>query len=173
MAREAGTGRENGRGFGGKYLTFYLGKEEYGLPILVVREIIGMLAITMVPGTESWLRGVINLRGKIIPVCDLRVKFGMSAVETGERSCIVVVQTHDFEMGIVVDQVSEVVDLQEQSVDAAPNLGSQVRTDYLLGIGTTGGKVRLLLDIDKALSTSDVLRARSAGSSGSDDPFFK
>jgi purine-binding chemotaxis protein CheW len=146
---------------GGKYLTFFLGKEEYGLPILVVREIIGMLAITIIPGSDPWLRGVINLRGKIIPVCDLRVKFGMTSIEATERSCIVVVQTHEAEMGIVVDQVSEVVDLAEDTVDAAPNLGGSVRTDYLLGIGTTGGKVRLLLDINRALSDSDVGKAKS------------
>ncbi len=155
------TARDPNARVGGKYLTFFLGTEEYGLPILVVREIIGILSITAIPGTDNWLRGVINLRGKIIPVCDLRAKFGMPLVATTERSCIVVVQTHDAEMGIVVDQVSEVVDLEERSVDAAPNLG-QIRTDYLLGIGTAGGKVRLLLDINRTLSSTDLSRAKTA-----------
>lgn len=170
MATQSGTNRDIPNSVGGKYLTFYLGTEEYGLPILVVREIIGMLAITMVPGTPPWMRGVINLRGKIIPVCDLRVKFGMSPVVTSDRSCIIVVQTHDAEMGVVVDQVSEVVDLGAKSVDASPNLGTQVRTDYLLGIGTTGGKVRLLLDINRALSPHDVNRARNAATTESEEP---
>jgi len=146
---------------GGKYLTFFLGEEEYGASIRTVQEIIGLLAITAVPGTPRWVRGVINLRGKIIPVVDLRNKFGMSPVQASERSCIVVVQAHGSEIGIIVDRVSEVVDLPENAVESAPNLGAHVRTDYLLGIGKTNNRVRLLLDIDRALSPSDVARSRA------------
>lgn len=148
------------RSLGGKYLTFFLGDEEYGASILSVQEIIGLLAITAVPSTPRWVRGVINLRGKIIPVVDLRAKFGMTPVQPGERSCIVVVQAHGSEMGIIVDRVSEVVDLPESAVESAPNLGAHVRTDYLLGIGKTNSRVRLLLDIDRALSPADVARSR-------------
>lgn len=151
---------------GGKYLTFFLGEEEYGVGILTVQEIIGLLAITTVPGTPRWVRGVINLRGKIIPVVDLRTKFGMTPVQPGERACIIVVQAHGSEMGIIVDQVSEVVDLPEDQVESAPNLGAHVRTEYLLGIGKTSQRVRLLLDIERALSAGDVARARNnAGAS--------
>ncbi len=153
------------RSLGGKYLTFFLGAEEYGASILSVQEIIGLLAITAVPGTPRWVRGVINLRGKIIPVVDLRAKFGMTPVQPGERSCIVVVQAHGSEMGIIVDRVSEVVDLPSDAVESAPNLGAHVRTDYLLGIGKTNSRVRLLLDIDRALSPSDVARSRTSAPS--------
>lgn len=161
MTTHANARRVAPPGVAGKYFTFFLGPEEYGLPILVVREIIGVLSITHVPGTPPWMRGVINLRGKIIPVCDLRVKLGMSPVMTDDRSCIVVVQTQEAQTGIVVDRVSEVVDLSEEAVEGPPNLGADVRTDYLLGLATTGGKVRLLLDIDRALSSADLAKTRA------------
>lgn len=148
----------------GKYLTFFLGDEEYGLGILSVQEIIGLLAITMVPGTAPWVRGVINLRGKIIPIVDLRTKFGMSPFTPTDRSCIVVANAHGVEMGIMVDRVSEVVDLPADSIESAPNLGAQIRTDYLLGIGKTNGRVKLLLDIDRAVSAGDVGRIRGNAS---------
>lgn len=146
----------------GKYLTFFLGDEEYGVPILAVQEIIGVLAITAIPGTAEWVRGVINLRGKIISVIDLRMKIGMSPVVMDSRTCIVVVQAHGAEMGVIVDQVSEVVDLPREAIESAPNLGSHVRTEYLLGIGKTTTRVRLLLDIDRALSQADMGRLRAA-----------
>lgn len=151
----------------GKYLTFYLAEEEYGVPILTVQEIIGVLAITAIPGTPKWVRGVINLRGKIISVIDLRMKLGLSPVVMDSRTCIVVVQAHGAEMGVIVDQVSEVVDLPREAIESAPNLGAHVRTEYLLGIGKTSTKVRLLLDIDRALSQAEMARARAAATSAS------
>ncbi len=151
-------------GLAGKYLTFFLGEEEYGVAILAVQEIIGLLTVTPVPGTPRWVKGVINLRGKIISVADLRNKFGMAPGTTDARSCIVVLRAHGNEIGIVVDRVSEVVDLPESAVEAAPNLGAHVRTDYLLGIGKVGSRVRLLLDIERALSSSDLARARPGNS---------
>lgn len=153
---------------GGKYLTFFLGEEEYGASILAVQEIIGLLAITTVPSTPKWVRGVINLRGKIIPVVDLRAKFGMTPIQPGDRSCIVVVQAHGSEIGIIVDRVSEVVDLPPSAVESAPALGAHIRTDYLLGIGKLNSRVRLLLDIERSLSPSDVARSRAASSQSQD-----
>lgn len=139
----------------GKYLTFFLAGEEYGLEILKVSEIIGMQAITRVPRTPDFVRGVINLRGKVIPITDLRIKFGMDSSST-EESCIIVVQMRDVQTGIVVDRVSEVVALAESEIADSPEFGAGVETDLLLGIGKTGDRVKLLLDIDKVLAASEV-----------------
>lgn len=139
----------------GKYLTFFLAGEEYGLEILTVSEIIGMQAITRVPRTPDYVRGVINLRGKVIPITDLRIKFAMPA-GTSEESCIIVVQVRDVQTGIVVDRVSEVVALAETDIADAPEFGAGVQTDLLLGIGKTGDSVKLLLDIHKVLAAHEV-----------------
>lgn len=139
----------------GKYLTFFLAGEEYGLEILKVSEIIGMQSITRVPRTPDFVRGVINLRGKVIPITDLRVKFGMDSSST-EESCIIVVQMRDVQTGIVVDRVSEVVALTEAEIADSPEFGAGVDTDLLLGIGKSGDRVKLLLDIDKVLAASEV-----------------
>ncbi|MGC8833106.1 MAG: chemotaxis protein CheW [Armatimonadota bacterium] len=149
---------------GGKYLTFFLAGEEYGLEILKVHEIIGMMDITPVPRTPDFIRGVINLRGKIIPIVDLRVKFGMEAADTTDETCIIVVQTNGVQMGIVVDRVSEVLDIASEEIEDVPSFGTDVNTDYILGIGKTGGKVKLLLDIDKVLSNSEFAEMRAAAS---------
>lgn len=149
---------------GGKYLTFFLAGEEYGLEILKVHEIIGMMDITPVPRTPDFIRGVINLRGKIIPIVDLRVKFGMEAVDSTDETCIIVVQANGVQMGIVVDRVSEVLDIASDEVDDVPSFGTDVNTDYILGIGKTDGKVKLLLDIDKVLSNSEFAEMRAAAS---------
>ncbi|HXK61374.1 MAG TPA: chemotaxis protein CheW [Acidobacteriota bacterium] len=146
---------------GGKFLTFFLASEEYGLEILKVHEIIGMMPITRVPRTPHFIRGVINLRGKVIPVVDLRLKFAMDEKEETEETCIIVVQAQGVEMGIIVDKVSEVLDIAGQDIDDPPNFGPDVQTDYLLGIGKSGEKVRLLLDIDKVLSSQEVIDVRS------------
>ncbi|MFO0554202.1 MAG: chemotaxis protein CheW [Polyangiaceae bacterium] len=153
---------------GGKYLTFSFGQEEYGVRILVVQEIIGLLAVTPVPSTPKWVRGVINLRGKIIPVIDLRIKFAMSGCETNDRSCIIVVNAHGTEMGMIVDRVSEVVHLAGDSIEPAPGLGAHVRTDYLLGIGKSSGRVRLLLDIERVLAPGDLARLGGLRSAAED-----
>ena len=140
----------------GKYLTFFLGDEEYGLEILKVREIIGMMDITPVPRTPEFIRGVINLRGKVIPVVELRQKFGMETVEQTDETCIIVVQAQGVEMGIVVDRVSEVTDIATEEIQDAPSFGTSVDTDYILGIGKSEEHVKLLLDIDQVLSPDEV-----------------
>lgn len=149
-------GREFGAQIAGKYLTFFLGKEEYGLEILKVREIIGMMEITPVPRTPDFIRGVINLRGKVIPVIELRLKFGMETVAQTNETCIIVVQAGGVEMGIVVDRVSEVIDIAAEEIQEAPSFGTAVDTDYILGIGKSAGRVKLLLDIDKVLSRDEM-----------------
>jgi purine-binding chemotaxis protein CheW len=144
-----------------KFLTFFLADEEYGLEILKVQEIIGLLPITRVPRTPPFMRGVINLRGKVISVVDLRLKFGMPAIEATAETCIIVVQAASMEMGIIVDKVSEVLAIGSGEIDESPSFGTTVNTDYILGIGKAQGKVKLLLDIDKVLSQQEVTDIRS------------
>ena len=140
----------------GKYLTFALGPEEYGLEILKVREIIGYMEITAVPQTPEHVKGVINLRGQVIPVIDLRAKFGMETAEVTEQTCIIVVETsrgdHKFSTGIVVDRVQEVLDIAGENIEEAPQFGSSVNTDFILGMGKISDSVKILLDIDKVLA---------------------
>lgn len=136
-----------------KFLTFCLGDEEYGIEILKVREIIGMMPITPVPKTPEFIRGVINLRGKVIPVVDLRLKFGMPSVAQTDETCVIVVQADGVEMGTIVDKVSEVADIDSENIEDAPFFGDEVQTDYILGLGKSVGRVTLLLDIDRALET--------------------
>ena len=140
----------------GKYLTFALADEEYGIGILKVKEIIGMMPITSVPRTSAFVKGVINLRGKIIPVIDLRIKFGMKEIEYTERTCIIVVEIEkgrtDTLMGIVVDAVSEVINIKSTDIEETPALGSSMSFQYLLGMAKTGDGVKILLDIDQVLS---------------------
>ncbi len=139
----------------GKYLTFFLAGEEYGLEILKVSEIIGLQPITRVPRMPEFVRGVINLRGKVIPITDLRSKFNM-AHDGSEDSCIIVVRMLGIQTGIVVDRVSEVVAIAEADIEDAPSFGAGIRTEFLLGIGKTGGRVKLLLDIDKVLASTEI-----------------
>ena len=139
---------------GGKFLTFYLANEEYGLEILKVQEILGMMPIARVPRIPGFIRGVINLRGKVIPIVDLRLKFGMEQIETTPKSCIIVVQTGGAQTGIVVDRVSEVLTIADEQIEPAPAFGDDVDTSYILGIGKAGDRVRILLDIDHALADS-------------------
>lgn len=140
---------------GGRYLTFYLAEEEYGLEILKVREIIGLLPITRVPRTPPAVLGVINLRGKVIPVLDLRVRLGMEAASDAARPCIIVVQARGVELGVRVDQVSEVVNVAAGDIQDAPQFGAEVDTAFLLGIARSEGKVKLLLDIDRVLTNQE------------------
>jgi purine-binding chemotaxis protein CheW len=139
----------------GKYLTFALSNEEYGLEILKVREIIGYMQITAVPQTPSHVKGVINLRGQVIPVIDLRMKFGMPEAEVTEETCIIVVEIHQsdrkFQTGIVVDRVKEVLDIEGENIEDSPQFGSNVDTNFILGMGKVNGAVKILLDIDKVL----------------------
>jgi purine-binding chemotaxis protein CheW len=140
----------------GKYLTFILAEETYGLEILKVREIIGLMDITAVPRTPNFVKGVINLRGKVIPVVDLRLKFGMSEAQRTEETCIIVVDVGTVEMGIMVDKVSEVLNIAAGDIEDTPSFGTNVDTDFILGIGKAAGKVSILLDIAKVLTQSEV-----------------
>lgn len=141
---------------GGKYLTFHLAGEEYGIEILKVNEIIGMLPITRVPRMPEAVRGVVNLRGKVIPVLDLRRRFEMDATEDTPATCIIVVQLHGTQTGVVVDTVSDVVDIASDDILDTPSFGADVNTDYLLGIARSEGRVRLLLDIQRVLAEAAV-----------------
>lgn len=134
---------------GGKYLTFFLDREEYGIPILTVREIIGLLPVTPVPKAPPYVKGVINLRGKVIPVVDLKLKFDMEPIRATDETCIIVVQTAGAELGVMVDKVSEVLDIPEGEIVDAPSLGAEIPTDCILGIGKSQGRVTLLLDIER------------------------
>ena len=144
----------------GKYLTFELANEEYGIGILKVKEIIGMMPVTSVPQTPEFLKGVINLRGKVIPVVDLRTKFGMPFREDTDKTCIIVVQIERngqlATMGIIVDEVSEVLDINADQIDPPPEFGMNIRTDFILGIGKLEQKVVILLDVDKVLSEGEI-----------------
>jgi purine-binding chemotaxis protein CheW len=139
----------------GKYLTFSLAGEEYGIGILKVREIIGMMTVTPVPQTPEFVKGVINLRGKVIPVIDLRLRFGLEATTYTERTCIIVVEidgdSGSVPMGIVVDAVSEVLNIRGADIENTPTFGVKLNTDFILGMAKTGGGVKILLDIDKVL----------------------
>jgi len=143
----------------GKYLTFALANEEYGLEILKVREIIGYIDVTAVPQTPHHVKGVINLRGQVIPVVDLRAKFGMETTEVTEQTCIIVVEItqsgRKFNTGIIVDRVQEVLDIAGKDIEEAPQFGSSVDTDFILGMGKIGDKVKILLDIDRVLAGAD------------------
>lgn len=141
---------------GGKYLTFALGKEEYGLEILKVREIIGLMDITAVPRTPPYVKGVINLRGQVIAVVDLRAKFGMPTIEKTDQTCIIVVEIktggRKLSVGIIVDRVSEVLDISGENIEEPPSFNSSADADFILGMGKIGESVKILLDIDKVLA---------------------
>jgi len=146
----------------GKYLTFFLASEEYGVEILKVQEIIGRMPITPVPLTSRYIRGVINLRGKIHPIMDLKIKFGMEETEITDETCIIVIKTSSMMMGILVDKVSEVVSISSEDIEDTPSFGADVNPEYLLGVGKTGGRVRLLLDIEKVINAADIINMKKA-----------
>lgn len=137
-----------------KYLTFVLDKEEYGLEIMRVKEIIGLMEITPVPRMPDFVRGVINLRGRVIPVVDLRLKFGMKRTEDTQETCVIVVDLNDTLMGVVVDRVSEVLDVPEADIEEAPSFGVDLDTSFILGMGKAKGKVVILLDIQEVLTNT-------------------
>jgi purine-binding chemotaxis protein CheW len=155
-----GQGSKSTQNRDGKYLTFTLAGEEYGISILKVKEIIGLMSITMVPQTPGYVKGVINLRGKVIPVVDLRLKFGMAAMAYTERTCIIVVEIRteaaSILIGIVVDAVSEVLNIKAGDIEETPNFGSQLDTDYILGMAKAGGGIKILLDIDRVLHAEEL-----------------
>jgi purine-binding chemotaxis protein CheW len=145
----------------GKYLIFHLGEEEFGIRILKVREIIGLQDITLVPQTPAYVKGVINLRGKVIPVIDLRCKFGMPEIAYTQRTCIIVVHAQigaaTVLMGVVVDGVSEVLNVAAADIEDTPDFGEAAETAYLLGMAKIKGKVKILLDLDRVLAGQELL----------------
>ena len=146
--------------FAGKYLTFKLGDEEFGIEILRVQEIIGLMDIIPVPRTPDFVRGVINLRGKVIPILDQRRSFGMDSTEDHDRKCVIVVQVHHGEarvtMGTVVDEVSEVVEAIADNIEPPPTFGGFINTDYIRGMAKVGDKVVTLLELDAVLSGDEL-----------------
>lgn len=146
-----------------QYLTFFLAGEEYAITILQVTDIIECGDVTRVPGTPAWIRGVHNLRGTVVPVIDLAVKFGLPPTEITRRSCVVIVQVRmDDElltMGVMADSVHQVVELSPDDIQAPPAFGPRVRVDCVLGMAASQGKFVVLLDIDRILATDEILAA--------------
>jgi purine-binding chemotaxis protein CheW len=138
-----------------KFLTFSLAGEEYGVEILKVREIIGLMDITAVPQMPYFMKGVINLRGRVIPVVDLRLKFGMEPAEYDEQTCVVVVDVGSL-TGIIVDTVREVLDVECDQIDPAPPMGAGIDTTFVRGMGKVKDSVKILLDINKALDCPEL-----------------
>jgi purine-binding chemotaxis protein CheW len=148
------------KGCEGKYLTFSLAGEEYGIGILKVKEIIGMMSITRIPQTPDYVKGVINLRGKVIPVIDLRLKFGLDVTEHTERTCVVVVEVSreggHVLMGCIVDSVSEVLNIRENEIEETPDFGTSLDTRFILGMAKVASSIKILLDIDKVLGSIEI-----------------
>jgi purine-binding chemotaxis protein CheW len=149
----------------GKYLTFQLANEEFGIAVLKVREIMGMQDVTAVPQTPVHVKGVINLRGKVVPVIDLRLKFGLPGAEYTQRTCIIVThvtgEAGPMLMGIIVDGVSEVLNLTSAEIEDTPDFGEEIAGGYLLGMAKVKGRVKILLDLDKVLSSQDMRHLNS------------
>jgi len=149
-----------------QYLTFFTASEEYAISIVKVSEIVEYEAVTMVPNTPIWIRGVTNLRGRVVPVVDLAVKFGLPASEISKFSCIIITevmfQGENLTMGVLADSVSQVIDLSADEIEATPPFGTRVKTEYLLGMGALGKKFCLILDIDKVLSADEFLAVTEA-----------
>ncbi len=139
-----------------KFLTFNLGKEEYGIEIPKVREIIGLVESTTVPQTPDYIKGVINLRGKVIPVIDLRLKFSMPEVEYTQETCIIVVDVNSVQVGIIVDSVSEVMDIKRDEIEETTNIGQGIDTNFINGLSEKNGKIIILLNIEKVLSFEEL-----------------
>jgi purine-binding chemotaxis protein CheW len=149
-----------------QYLTFLTAGEEYAIAIVKVREIIEYEAVTTVPNTPVWIRGVTNLRGKVVPVVDLAVKFGMPAAGISKFSCIIITEVmFHLTMGVLADSVSQVIELSADEIEATPPFGTRVKTEYLLGMGALGKKFCLILDIDKVLSADELLAVTESSTS--------
>ena len=158
----------------GKYLTFVLDKEEYGIGILKIKEIIGMMPVTPVPQTPDYVKGVINLRGKVIPVVDLRLRFVMDEIDYTERTCIIVVEIEGQAgivlIGIVVDAVSEVLNIKGEDIEETPTFGTKLNTEYILGMAKMEGGVKILLDIDQILTHQELESVRAIKKEKQDSP---
>lgn len=159
-AAKASRAAPDGRELSGKYLTFTLGAEEFGLQILKVREIIGYMDITAVPRAPHDVRGVINLRGQVVPIVDMRARFGMEPAEVTDQTCIIVVEVkagkQSFHTGIIVDHVCEVLDIEGKDIEPTPQFDGSIDTSFILGMGKIDNAVKILLDIDKVLHTQDL-----------------
>jgi len=153
-------------GKAGKYLTFAMGAEKYGVEILKIREIVGSMPITPVPRVPGHYRGVLNLRGQVIPVVDLRAKFSMPPTERPDQACIVITeirpQGRRVNVGVIVDRVLEVMNIGADQIEAAPSFGVEVSTDFISGIAKMGDGIILLLEIEKVLATDAVLTLPAA-----------
>jgi purine-binding chemotaxis protein CheW len=165
--RDSGPGATAQRNLAGKYLTFHLQEEVYGLVILKVQEIIGIMPVTKMPRMPGFVRGVINLRGKIIPVVDLRVHFGLTAQDDTTKTCIIVVQIASGDrktvMGVIVDEVAEVISLKDEQIESTPAFGTVIDTDFILGMGKVNQKVIMLLDIDQVLTHDQIRTVEQTG----------
>ena len=145
-----------------KYLTFHLAGEDYGIEIQYVIEIIGIQNITDVPDMPTFIRGVINLRGKVVPIMDVRARFGLDDRDYDERTCIIVVNIDDTEVGLVVDEVSEVMDIPEANVEPAPRTSRNNENSYIQGMGKVNTDVKILLDVHKLLFAGEMQKLTEA-----------
>lgn len=155
-----------------QYLTFYTAGEEYAVNIGKVKEIVKYEAVTVVPNTPPWISGVTNLRGTVVPVVDLAVKFGLTRSGVSKLSCIIITevlfQGEILTMGVLADSVSQVIELTEDDIEETPPFGTRVKTEYLLGMGPLGKKFCLILDIDKVLSADEFLAMTDSTSAQAD-----
>lgn len=150
-----------------KYLTFVMAGEEYGIQVRRVREIVGMVPITRVPRTPKHVRGILNLRGKVVPVMDLRLKFDLPEAEYHERTCIIVVDAQGGAgtamTGVVVDQVTEVVTIQADEIEPPPRTGTHTRSDYILGMAKLRSGLKILLDIERIVAADAIAAVATTG----------
>ncbi len=149
--------KQNETSLSGKFLTFKLDTECYAIGIMYVEDIISMLDITPVPQTANFVKGVINLRGKVVPVIDLRLMFAMSQEEYHKETCIIIVKGSKGLIGVIVDIVSEVIDVSETEIESAPDFGRNIDTDFILGMAKRNGDVKALIDIEKILATGKMV----------------
>lgn len=143
-----------------QYLTFVLGQETYAVNILSIKEIIEHSQLTEVPMMPAFIRGVINLRGRVVPVIDLQARFGKGQTETGRRTCVVILESFsdegEFDMGIMVDAVNEVIEIAAEDVEPAPSFGAAIKTDFIQGMGKVNGKFVIILGVDRVLSVDEM-----------------
>lgn len=156
------TGQIEGDDQSGKYLTFLLGDESYGLGIRHVTEIVGLQDITALPDVPSYIKGIINLRGKVIPIMDVRVRFGMDVRGYDARTCIIVIDVSGTAVGLVVDTVSEVMDIDDDQIEPPPTVGSSATQGFMEGVGKLKQEVKLLLNANKLLCEDDLIQAEGA-----------
>ncbi len=169
------TGEITITGDGNQYVTFSLGDEEYGVDILKVQEIIGLTAITRVPYLPDFIKGVINLRGIVVPVVDLRLRFGLEMVDYNDRTCVIIVKLGERITGMIVDAVSEVISIPKEMIDPPPSFGTRIRTDFIEGMGKVDKRLLILLNVERLLTEvelkaieeiPEVLPAEGVGGTG-------